>query len=218
MYRVCKKEGISLIEVLIALSLISVISILSVRGTMQGFNINKRVLKNSDYYHLLRTTFRHFEKDVLLAFHSYLDTDYGEYLREMVFRDEIDDYKETSFFIGTRDKLSFSTSSHKRMYKNSKETNIVEVSYFVSTDSEDARISNLYKRESIYVDDDFENGGKAYVLLKDIDDVEFKYFDKQGYDNEAKWLDKWNSLEGENKNIMVLLLIGIKTNFQWVLI
>lgn len=213
LFQVFKKDAMTLIEILVAISLISMISILSVQTTIQGFNINNKILHSTDYYHLIRTTFRHFEKDVLLTFHSYLDTDYGSYLRQTINNDE--EYKESSFFIGEKDKISFSTSSHLRVYRDSKETSIVEVSYYLDTDPEDARITNLYKRESIYVDDKFLEGGSSYVLIKDIDSLEFKYLDKQNMDVEPRWLDRWSSIEGETVNkfpIGVEMIIKIKHN------
>lgn len=210
---VCKKNAMTLIEILVAISLISLISILSVQTTIQGFNINNKILKNTDYYHLIRTTFRHFENDVLLAFHSYLDTEYGAYLRQTMNKDE--EYKESSFFIGEKDKLSFSTSSHLRVYRDSKETSVVEVSYYLATDPDDARISNLYKRESVYVDDKFLEGGSSYVLIKDVDSIEFKYLDKKNLDVEPRWTDRWSSIEGETINkfpIGVEMIVKIKHN------
>jgi len=201
LFLLCKKNGITIIEVLVAIGLLSVISLISVRSSIQGFNTNKRVLDNTDYYHLLRTSFRQLDYDISLAMHSYLDTDYGENIRNNIVRDNFNEYVEESFFIGDKDKLNFTSSSNKRMYKNSKESDIVQVLYYIDTDKEDIRTNNLYKKKAIYVNEKMKDSDATlYLMLKDIEDIEFKYLYKQSFNNEARWHDRWNSLEGETKN------------------
>jgi len=200
LFLVYKKNGITVIEVLVAIGLISVISLISVRSSIQGFNTNKRVLDNTDYYHLLRTTFRQIDYDISLAMHSYSDTDYGEFIRLSTLKDSFYEYKEESFFIGDKDRLNFTSSSNKRMYKDSKESDIVEVFYYVDTDEKDIRINNLFKKKAIYINEKMNQNIKPNILLKNVENIEFKYLYKQEFNNEAKWYDRWNSLEGETKN------------------
>ncbi|MBN1114386.1 MAG: prepilin-type N-terminal cleavage/methylation domain-containing protein [Oligoflexia bacterium] len=197
-----RSKGMSLIEVIIALAVFSIISLFTVSSTTQGFKISKKTSVESDYYHTLRTALRHIERDVSLAFHAFSDTKLGEqYRKQKIELYQLnDDYVMASVFIGTRDKLTFTSSSHRRMYRNTRETDTCEVSYYVDRALDNPGVNNLYKRESGFIDDKLEEGGNVYVLASDVESVSFKYFSSRSFTKEGKWLEKWDSTEGDSAN------------------
>jgi general secretion pathway protein J len=184
---------------MIALAIFSMIAIATVQSTTSAFKVDKSVSTETDFYQNIRIAFWHMERDIALAYHSLPDTKLGDYYRRQSTIDSgiASQYKPTSFFTGTEEKLTFSSSSHKRLYKNTQETDTCEISYFPQSDEDDPSIQTLRKRESPFIDSDFDEGGVTFKIVDKIESVKFKYFTRKGFGAEGKWLDKWDSTDGE---------------------
>ncbi len=192
----CKrKSGMTLIEVMIALVIFSTIATFAVISTKTGMDIRAKVSNENDYYHTARTLLRHMEKDVSLAFHASLDTSLGQQNRQN--QPQQSTYILASFFKGTKDSLLFSATSHKRMYKDTNETDTCEISYTVETDTKDTSKSNLVKRESTFIDDKIDEGGSKYILAEGVEKLQFRYLRPKIGESEPAWVDRWDSTQGD---------------------
>jgi len=192
----------TLIEVIIALVLFSVISLFTISQTSVGLRIKKKVADTNDYYHAARTVLRSLNTEISLAFHAYSDTKLGEYYKsQAVFTGklpgEVLNVVPFSFFKGTKDKLSFSSTAHQRMYKNTSETDTCEISYYLEPDPDSEGLYDLIKRESYFIDEKLEEGGPIFVIASGIESISFKYFSAKGATGDGTWLEMWNSIEGE---------------------
>jgi len=185
----------TLIEVMIALAIFSAIATFAITSTKTGMDIKAKVSDDNDYYHTSRTLLRHMEKDISLAFHSSLDTSLGQQNRQNQPLQSV--YVLASFFKGTRDSLLFSSTSHKRMYKNTNETDTCEISYTMVTDPKDSSKNNLVKRESTFIDDKIDEGGSTYILAEGIEKLQFRYLKPKIGDGEPAWVDRWDSTQGD---------------------
>jgi len=191
----------TLIEVVIALALFSLVAVFTVSNTSMGFRIKNRLSASSDYYHNVRTALRQLDRDLSLAYHSYQETAQGEiYKQQLVLAGSYtstDNNQPGSFFKGDKDKLLFSSSSHQRLYKNTNETDTSEVLYYLKEDEKDSNIFNLYKRQSQFIDEDIENGGPLYLVASGIESMTFRYLSTETRNGEEYWVEKWDSTMGD---------------------
>ncbi len=97
---------------------------------------------------------------------------------------------EDVMFSGEEGKIDFISSSHERIFKDSKEYDLVEIGYFTEVDEEGESLF-LWRREDRTPDDDVLEGGEREKLMEGLEGLEFKYYDGE------EWRDEWDSKEGE---------------------
>jgi general secretion pathway protein J len=194
------KRAMTLIEVVIALALFSLVAVFTVSNTSVGLKIKQKLSGSSDYYHNIRTALRHMDRDISLAYHAYQDTKQGELNRQLLLTTSPKDaltYTTGSFFKGEKNKLLFSSSSHQRLYKNTTETDTSEVAYYLEEDNKNQGLFNLYKRQSAFIDEDFDHGGSLYLIANGIESIEFRYLSTETKNGDEYWVDKWDSTAGD---------------------
>jgi general secretion pathway protein J len=84
------------------------------------------------------------------------------------------------------DSLHFTSLSHIRWVKDSKESELCEIGYYVEKD-EETRESFLFRREDWNVDGTLDEGGNPLELAEGVDGLNFRYYDGE------EWLDAWDS-------------------------
>ena len=84
------------------------------------------------------------------------------------------------------DSLHFTSLSHIRWVKDSKESELCEIGYYVEKDDE-TRESFLFRREDWNVDGTLDEGGNPLELAEEVDGLNFRYYDGE------EWLDAWDS-------------------------
>jgi general secretion pathway protein J len=190
----------TLIEVIIALALFSMVAVFTVSSTTVGLKLKKKIQGSGDYYHNARTAIRQLDRDIGLAYHSYQDTKQGELNKQQQIATHVYDNvwpPLSSFFKGEKDKLLFSSSSHQRLYKNTNEEDISEVSYYLEADDKNPGLFNLFKRQTTFIDEDIEHGGSTYLIANGIESMTFRYLRAEAKDGDEYWVDKWDSTAGD---------------------
>ncbi|MEI6092994.1 MAG: type II secretion system protein GspJ [bacterium] len=205
LFQLCKTKrasGMTLIEVIIALAIFAIISVFTVTSTNIGMSIKKKISGENDYYHSLRTVLRYLDRDISLAFHAYADTPLGYKNRTTAAKTNplLSVYTPSSFFKGTRDKLFFTSTSHRRMYSDTNETETCKISYYIEQDGEDSSIENLVKRESTFIDDKIEESGAKYIIASGVESISFRYFSPKGVSDDGTWSEVWDSTTGDTIN------------------
>ncbi|UCD72363.1 MAG: prepilin-type N-terminal cleavage/methylation domain-containing protein [Syntrophobacterales bacterium] len=101
------------------------------------------------------------------------------------------------------DSLHFTSLSHVRWAKDSKESELCEIGYYLEKDGETGE-SFLFRREDWNVDGTLEEGGRPLELAEGIDGLNFRYYDGE------EWVDDWDSKAkgGLPKAIEVVLIMG----------
>ncbi len=84
------------------------------------------------------------------------------------------------------DSLHFTSLSHVRWVKDSKESELCEIGYYLEKD-EEAGESLLFRREDWNVDGTLEEGGRPLELAEGVDGLNFRYYDGD------EWVDDWDS-------------------------
>jgi general secretion pathway protein J len=98
------------------------------------------------------------------------------------------------------DSLHFTSLSHIRWVKDSRESELCEIGYYLEKDEE---TGFLFRREDWNVDGTLEEGGITLELAEGIDGLNFRYYDGE------EWVDEWDSRikKGLPKAIEVELII-----------
>lgn len=92
-------------------------------------------------------------------------------------------------FIGTARRVDFDAFAHRRILKDSHESDQCELSYFVATDPKNPQQNDLARREQIIIDDQPGKGGASTILVDDIDTFSLRYLDPYI----GLWTDSWDS-------------------------
>jgi general secretion pathway protein J len=190
----------TLIEVVIALALFSLVAMFTISSTSLGLRLKQKIQGSSDYYHNARTAMRQLDRDISLAYHAYLDTKQGELNKKQQIAAHLYDnvYPQlSSLFKGEKDKLLFSSSSHQRLYKNTNEEDTCITAYYLEADDKNPGLFNLYKRQSTFIDEDTEHGGAVYLIANGIESMSFRYLRTEAKDGDEYWVDKWDSTAGD---------------------
>jgi len=84
------------------------------------------------------------------------------------------------------DSLHFTSCSHFRWAKDSKESDLCEIGYYLEKDAETGE-SLLFRREDWNMDGTLEEGGRPLELAEGVDGLNFRYYDGE------EWADDWDS-------------------------
>ena len=98
---------------------------------------------------------------------------------------------------GSVDELRFSSFAHVSLWGDANESEQTLIGYFAGEDRQDRGKTNLLRRESRRLSNENWNQEPAEVdvLLRDIERVQFSYWDWQ--DNE--WREDWDSMGADDK-------------------
>jgi general secretion pathway protein J len=103
-------------------------------------------------------------------------------------------------FVGQRnsstDELLFSALAHVRLAENAKECDQSLVRYYAAPDPDDRSVTNLMRRETrrLGVERPGEDG-PAYIMLEDIEELHFEYFDEQ----QNEWRETWSTISADGQ-------------------
>jgi len=186
-----RRRGFTLIEIMLALSIFSFIGIATVKQITQIVSTKNIALRDLDLFNALRSVVSVFRQDLSQSFHiSVLEL--PKESKEAFQRGQ---QVARTLFDGRKDQLVFTSLSHRNYYKNRKETDQAEISYFLQP-RKGREFPTLMKRESAMIDDDVYQGGSVYMLLDDVKSMTLNYWDEKA----GKWLDDWNSDSGATRD------------------
>jgi general secretion pathway protein J len=93
-------------------------------------------------------------------------------------------------FVGTTERVDFTSFSHRRLEADSHESDQNELGYFLSRDPEGSKM-DLVRRESKFIDEYPTKGGIVQVLAEDVESFSMQYFESLT----GEWVDSWDSTE-----------------------
>ena len=176
--------GFTLLEVMIAMSILAMMSLLLYTSMSQTMVGKEETEKRDDLHHSVALAFNKMASDLQMAFlvpgTEFLGTDGS---RKTVFK-------------GTEEKMDFPSFSHVRYFKDVPETNFGEVGYFLEDSKEEAGGKILMRREAKILDDKPEEGGSVEPLVEGIKELRLEYYDP----NKKEWQKGWDSSQLENSH------------------
>jgi general secretion pathway protein J len=195
--------GMTLIEVMVALAMFSAIGALIYGGFSQTSRAKQVLGAQLDRYHELRVGMERMVRELSMA---YMSTHYNPLssLRTM----------RTTFIgkaSGFGDRIDFTAVSHTRIYRDAKESDQEEISYFVTDDAKgDTKV--LARRVQARPDDKPEEGGRIEVLISDVLEFELEYLDQASWE----WVETWDAVQGSGQTNRLPAQVRIKVTVPGV--
>lgn len=212
--RLFQKQGFTLVEVMIAITILATIAVLVGQTISQAVKSKAKIQEQIDNVSRLRDAIRIIEKDVNLAFH-YRDLEKeindlankkppaaaptaggaGVYTPPPVPR-ETTRFDPVTHFIGSENEMNFVTMNTGRIFSEGQGADFIEVGYVVkdcrSLQGKTHSGKCLWRRTENIVDSDVTKGGKEIVLLDDLEEFKLRYIGKGKQD----WVTTWRTDSG----------------------
>lgn len=90
---------------------------------------------------------------------------------------------------GTKDKISFTSFSHMRLFKGTKSSDQCQIGYEVTSSVEEPDKIDLVRKEIPWLDADTEIEAKGFILAENIASFEVEYYDER----KDEWVSEWDS-------------------------
>jgi general secretion pathway protein J len=181
-----RRIGMTLIEVMVAMTMFAVVGALVYGGFSQTARAKKTLEAQLNRYHELRMAMERMVRELSMAYVStHLNLSPSLQGMRTTFIG-----KDSSF----GDRIDFTSVSHTRIYRDAKESDQNELSYFVTDDpSDDGKGKKvLARRMSPRIDSKPEEGGRVEVLLTDVVEFELEYLDSASWE----WVKEWDAVTG----------------------
>ena len=176
------KRGFTLLEVILAVTILALIGTMIYGGFSQTALNKARVEEDVDRSRVVHMALERMVRELSMAFVS---THVNPSLDLRV--------SNTAFIgkdNGREDRIDFTSFSHRRLYRNARESDQNEISYFVTEHPDDPDIKVLARREQNRIDDDPRKGGKSQILLENVEEFNLEYFDPLLSD----WVQTWDTV------------------------
>jgi general secretion pathway protein J len=179
--RTRRQRGLTLLEVLVSIAILSMVSLLSY-GAFDGLSKSKQGLSRvNERHHEGRAAMRRIAHELSAAYLS---------LHQPMSPALIT--SRTAFMARDStpvDRLDMTTFSHRRVVANSRESDQNELSYFGSVDPKVPGKTDLARREQDIIDYDPQRGGVVQVMVENIELFDLKFLDPVS----GLWTDSWDS-------------------------
>lgn len=174
-------RAFTLIEVMVAIAVLSMVSISIWAATSQTARTRDVVSESHEMHHQIRIAFELFTRDISSAFLS-------------LHRAQLEPTHDTIFLgrdHGSDDRVDFAAFTHQRRYFDVNESDQCEIAYFLADDPDISGQMNLVRRESPILDLEPLEGGQYLVLVEDVAELDIQYFDMAM----NEWQDEWDTTE-----------------------
>lgn len=199
------QRGMTLIEIVIALSLlalIATISIMTLSGTLQ---LRDLFVNNDTQLRAARNTMNRLQREIRLAFLTSNRQAIGTYNTVFIGKDQ-----------GDEDQLWFSTMAHHRKYFNAPEGDQSEITLWVeSGPSEKGDV--LLHRETGLIDHEPEKDGVVLPMVEGVKRFNLRYLNS----TTNEWQEEWDSTGVDTSNsipraVEILLEIEVKDSDGYI--
>lgn len=171
-----RELGMTLIEVMIAATILAFLSIAMWSGFAQTVDAKERTQERLDQNHAMVEAVDRMARELSQAFVSiHVNPNMALVTSQTI-------------FAGDSDRVNFTSFSHQRLFRDAHESDQNELSYFVMRHPE-ADYDILVRREQVRIDDDPERGGDLQIMLHKVEEFELEYFDSVS----NRWVPTWNT-------------------------
>ncbi len=183
-------RGFTLLEIMIAVGITALMGSLVAVTFQTGLRAKESVEQEADRYRMLRVTMNRMSREIGSAFVS-------DRYDPKRFRDAND---RPTNFIGSKDRLLFTSMAHQRLYADAKESDQMVVEYRVktSTDRDAHGRQDLIRRENLQISEPMDRGGTEEVLFEGVKQLELGFWDS----DKKEWDDEWDTRRLERKQIL----------------
>ena len=185
------QRGFSLIEILVAVAIIGMMSVLLYGAFKDTFDTQTEVDRSQERWHVLRIGMSRMVRDLSMAYVSMNEN--------MLEKDR------RTYFVSKRgfdgDELTFTSFAHRRTVADAKEPDQCAIRYYLAPDPDDSGKTNLMRRETRRIAyKPFEDiPGESYILIEDVENISYEFFDPV----KDEWTEEWDttSVDGQPNRI-----------------
>lgn len=196
------KRGFTLLEVILAVTVLALIGTMIYGGFSQTALNKARIEADVDHSRVVHMALARMVRELTMAFVS------------THVNPSLDLRVSNTAFLGTdngrTDRIDFTSFSHRRLYRNARESDQNELSYFVTEHPEDPDIDVLARREQNRIDDEPRKGGKSQILVENVEEFNVEYYDPLL----SEWVDAWDTVNtlGQPNRLptQVRIRLGVK--------
>lgn len=181
------RRGMTLIEIMLAVAILATIVALTWGSLSTSFRLRRASLDKFDRYRALQTSLDRMAREISMAFVTNIGVEATNDQNEITYQ---------TIFTGDEDELTFTSLAHVRTRPDAVASEQCEISYRLERRrGEDGRmVQHLIRREDAPIDDDPEEGGITYVLIHDVRDVTFEYWDGDREIAGDAWVRSWDAI------------------------
>lgn len=201
-------NGFTLLEVILAVTILSTLSILSTQVISRALKARTKIQSEVDDVSALRDSMRMIRTDINLAFHH---RDFEKEIQDLVSKPKSSAVAgavvppatpppprqtkrsdPTTHFIGSDTEVNFVTMNSGRTVSNILQADFTEVGYSLKSCSNlttKQASQCLYRRTQMLVDEDVKTGGNEIVMLENVTEFKIRYIGETKQD----WVSTWNS-------------------------
>lgn len=189
----------TLIEVMVAMAMFALVGSLVYGGFSQTSKAKKTLEVQLNRYHELRMTMERMVRELSMAYVS-THVNLSPSLQGM-----------RTTFIGKDssfgDRIDFTSVSHTRIYRDAKESDQNELSYFVAENPDgNDKGKVLARRMQPRIDTSPQEGGRVEVMLTDVLEFDLEYLDPATYE----WVKSWDAVTGLGQQNRLPMQVKIK--------
>lgn len=188
------RTGMTLLEILIAVSLLAAVMSIGWGSYAVATNHQQRMQDINDRLHAVEQAVNKIVRDASTAFMTTHGLDESQ-----------TEVRYKTGFLGSRDRVDFTSMGYVRMFRNEKAGDQSEISYFVKDmRNQDGKLeSYLVRREQAPINDDFTRGGTILPLLEHVLSFRLYYWDDAKAEKAVGsdgWVDAWDSTQNDFMN------------------
>lgn len=181
-----QEAGFTLMEVMVSIAILASMTTLLWGSFSLSSRTKRRVEEIGDRYHQIRLAMGRLVREISMAYLSK--------------HDQPGTTKPRTLFTAQRnhgiDELVFSGLAHQPLRANAKECEQSLIRYYGAPDPDDRKRIHLMRYESRRLGGErVMEQGSADVLLEDVEELHFEFFDEQA----NEWKDRWNTTSADGQ-------------------
>lgn len=196
------EAGMTLLEIMVSMAIM--VSMLAIAWSTfsGGLVLKQKSEKINERFHEIRVAMARINSDLSSA---YISANEDQNLQE-----------RRTLMIGKNasdvDELRFSTMAHRVLWADANESEQTLISYYAEDDRDDSSKTNLLRRESRRLSNEQweQEPAEIEVLLRNIQEVEFEYYDWR----EKDWRDSWDSTARDGQRGKLPSRVRIKIELE----
>lgn len=187
------RRGMTLVEVMLAVAILAGVMAAGWGSYAVATSHQQRMQEINERLHGVEQAVNRVVRDMSTAF----ITAHGD-------DDSQTEIRYQTGFLGTNDRVDFTSMGYVRMFRNEKVGDQSEISYYLKQmrNQEGSLETYLVRREQAPINDDFTRGGTILPLLDHVLSFKLQYWDDSKADRtvgDDGWIDEWDTERSDYK-------------------
>ena len=193
------QRGFTLLEVVVALGVLTVIAMLSFQAVAGALRAREFMEAQEDFDRSANTALDRLDRQLSLAYMTSNTTAIDTYRTVFVGKDGDD-----------LDEVWFASMGHQRRIRDSRECDQTEITFWTEADPDNGKAAVLLMREAQRIDEKPDEDGVINPLARNVERFDLRYLSSKT----GEWSDDWDSTGADQANRLpravqiVLVLLG----------